>query len=107
MLDTYLVPENTTVTAKGDGDPLDTTAAAQRVFLLTLRISEVVEQESIDVWIFGSADGPTWDAKPLLSFPQRFYRGEVLMLLDLSARSDVKFLRAHWEDNRWGRGPEE
>ena len=29
------------------------------------------------------------------------------MLLDLSGRSEVKFVRAHWEVNRWGRGPEE
>jgi hypothetical protein len=28
------------------------------------------------------------------------------MLLDLSQQPDVKFLRAHWEVNRWGRGPE-
>ena len=29
------------------------------------------------------------------------------MLLDAGGHADVKFLRAHWEANRWGRGPEE
>lgn len=28
------------------------------------------------------------------------------MLLDLTARPEVKFLRAHWEVARWGRGTE-
>ena len=28
------------------------------------------------------------------------------MLLDLAAAPDVKFVRAHWEVNRWGRGSE-
>ena len=27
-------------------------------------------------------------------------------MLDLSAQPDVKFVRAHWEVNRWGRGTE-
>ncbi|HEU5403718.1 MAG TPA: hypothetical protein VFU86_20350, partial [Terriglobales bacterium] len=44
---------------------------------------------------------------PLLNFPQKFYPGETPILLDLSQRPDVKFVRAHWEVNRWGRGPEE
>jgi hypothetical protein len=107
MLDTYLVPENTMVTAKGDGEAIDVSTATQRVFLLTLRVSEFVEQESIDVWIFGSADGVTWETKSLLNFPQKFYPSETPILLDLSTRSDVKFVRAHWEVNRWGRGPEQ
>jgi len=107
MLDTYLIPEKTTVTAKGDGEAVDLSGSTQRVFLVVLRISEVVEQEAIDVMIFGSADGANWEAKPLLSFPQKFYPGETPMLLDLSSRADMKFVRAHWEVNRWGRGPEE
>jgi hypothetical protein len=28
------------------------------------------------------------------------------MLLDLTNQPDVKYLRAHWEVNRWGRGPD-
>jgi hypothetical protein len=107
MFDAYLIPENTTITSKGDGEAVDFSTTAHRVFLVVLRISEIVEQEAIDVLVFGSADGATWDAKPLLSFPQKFYPGETPMLLDVSGRADVKFVRAHWEVNRWGRGPEE
>jgi hypothetical protein len=107
MVDTYLVPENSVVSAKGDGEPLGIGGAAHTVFLLVLRISETVEQESIDVAVFGSPDGTTWDPKPLGSFPQKFYKGETPMLLDLRSQESVKFVRAHWEVNRWGRGPEE
>ena len=107
MFDSYLVPEDTTVVAKGDGHALDLSAVTQRVLLVVLRITEVVEQEAIDVMVLGSADGATWDPKPLLSFPQKFYRDESPMLLDLASRADVKFVKAHWEVHRWGRGPEE
>lgn len=104
MIDTLLVPEKTKVTTKGDGPSIDVSGASSRVFLLTLDITGVVEQESLDVSIFASADGVTWGAKPVDKFPQKFYRGQHPLLLDLSQSSDTKFLRAHWEVNRWGRG---
>ena len=106
MVDTFLVPENTLVTDKGDGPSVDLSGAGNRVFLLTLKITNIVEQESLDLSIFGSADGTNWGQKALVSFPQKFYRGETPMLLDLTQQADIKFLRAHWEVNRWGRGPE-
>lgn len=106
MIDTYLVPEKTVVTAKGDGEAVDVSGAQTRVFLASLRITDVQEQQSIDVSIFGSADGAAWEAKPLASFQQSFYCGELPLLLDLSEKPEVKFLRAHWDVNRWGRGPE-
>ena len=106
MLEAFLVPENTVVTAKGDGPALDLGAASTRVFLINLGITEMVEQEALDVSVQGSADGTTFDPKPLVAFPQKFYRGETPMLLDLSAKPEVKTIRAHWEVNRWGRGSE-
>ncbi len=74
--------------------------------MLTLAIANIVEQESLDVSIHGSADGATWDLKPVAAFPQKFYREEVPLLLNLTARPEVKFVRAHWEVARWGRGSE-
>jgi hypothetical protein len=79
---------------------------AGRVFLLTLEITKIIEQESLDLCILGSVDGATWGAKPLVSYPQKFYCGQSPLLLDLTPHSDVKFLRAHWEPARWGRGVE-
>ncbi len=106
MVDAFLIPEKTTVTAKGDGAAVDISGAQHRVFLLTLNITNVIEQESLDVSIFGSADGAAWDAKPLGAFPQKFYRGQHPLLLDLRQQAAIKFVRAHWEANRWGRGVE-
>lgn len=106
MVDTFLVPEKTLVTAKGDGTAVDVSGAAGRVFLLSLNITNIVEQESLDVSIYGSTDGTTWPPKPVTNFPQKFYRAQHPLLLDLNPHKDVKFLRAHWEVNRWGRGSE-
>ena len=106
MIDTSLVPAKTTVPAKGDGEAVSVTGAANRVFLLTLNISNIVEQESLDVSIYGSADGTTWGPKPVAAFPQKFYRADHPLLMDLTGQADVKFVRAHWEVARWGRGSE-
>jgi len=106
MIDTALVPEKTVVNAKGDGAPIEIGGASNRVFLLNLNITNIVEQESLDVSVYGSADGTTWGPKPLITFPQKFYRGQHPLLLDLTGQANVKFLRAHWEVGRWGRGSE-
>ena len=105
-INTFLVPEKTVVNAKGDGPALDVSTAASRVFLLTLDITNIIEQEALDVSIDGSADGATWGAKPLTAFPQKFYRGQHPLLLDLTGHAEARFIRAHWEVNRWGRGTE-
>ena len=101
-----LVPAGSAVTAKGDGPPVDVSAESGRIFLVTLSITKIIEQESLDVSIYGSADGATWTPKSIAAFPQKFYTEESPLLLDLSAHPDVKFLRAHWEVARWGRGTE-
>ena len=106
LVDGFLVPEKTVVNAKGDGPALDLGGAGNPVFLLTLEITNIIEQESLDVSVYGSAEGTTWSARPLLTFPQKFYRGPHPLLLDLTGNRDVKFIRAHWEVNRWGRGTE-
>jgi hypothetical protein len=106
MIDSFLVPDKTVVNAKGDGPAVDVGSAANRVFLLSLNITGIVEQESLDVSVYGSADGTTWGLKPLTNFPQKFYQAQHPLLLDLTGQSNVKFLRAHWEVARWGRGSE-
>lgn len=104
MIDVVLVPPNTVVTSKGDSDPLDISTAAGKFLLATLTITKIVEQESIELLFFTSADGASWEAKPLTSLPQKFYPGEYPLLVDLSQANGAKFVRAHWEVNRWGRG---
>jgi hypothetical protein len=106
MIETFLVAEKTVVSAKGDGPAVDVSGAASRVFLLTLEITKIIEQESLEVSVSGSTDGATWGAKAIATFPQKFYCGQSPLLLDLTAHPDVKFVRAHWEVGRWGRGTE-
>ena len=105
MLDAFLLPEKTVVTAKGDSEALDVSAASNPVFLVTLTVNEVVEQESIEITMFTSADGTTWEAKPVATLTQKFYPGDYPLLMDLTAVPNAKFVRAHWDVNRWGRGP--
>jgi hypothetical protein len=106
MIDTALIAAKTVASAKGDGPAIDVSGAGTRVFLLTLDITKIIEQESLDVSVFGSVDGAAWDPKSLAAFPQKFYCEETPLLLDLTAHPDVKFVRARWEVARWGRGAE-
>jgi hypothetical protein len=98
-----LIPESTKLEANGDGQPFDLSSSETRTFLCRLTITEQIEQESLDVSIWGSADGTDFGRRPLLKIPQQFYSGSTKMVLDISFRPEVKFLRARWELNRWGR----
>jgi len=98
-----LIPADTRLEASGDGASFNISESATRTFLCRLIITDQIEQESLDVSIWGSADGETWPKKPLLKLPQQFYRGTTKLVLDLSLRPEVKFIRARWELNRWGR----
>lgn len=106
MNEIILVPAHTVATAKGDGPAVDVSATPNRVFLVTLSITKIIEQESLDVSVFSSSDGAAWEAKSLAAFPQKFYCEESPLLLDLTAHPEVNFIRAHWEVARWGRGTE-
>ena len=106
MIDVSLVTGKIVATCKGEGPCIDLSHAASRVFLVTLDITKIIEQESLDISIYGSPDGAAWEPKSIAAFPQKFYCGEFPMLLDLTAHPAVKFVRVHWEVARWGRGTE-
>jgi hypothetical protein len=103
MLPQFLLPE-TTVREAGTGTGLSLAGQQGGTLILTLGITRIIEQESIDISIWGSADGADWGTKPVVAFPQKFYCGTYQILLDLSERSDLKYLRAKWQVNRWGKG---
>ena len=103
MLPQFLLPE-TTVREAGTGPDLNLGNQPGETLILTLGITRIIEQESIDLSIWGSADGSDWGAKPLVSFPQKFYCGTYQILLDLSENPNVRYLRAKWQVNRWGKG---
>jgi hypothetical protein len=103
MQSQFLVPENT-VTEKGTGEPIQLDGSDTDTLLLTLGITDIVEQEALDVSVHGSVDGQEWNATPLRVFPQKFYRGTYSVLFDRTVHPDVKFLRAEWNVQRWGVG---
>jgi hypothetical protein len=98
-----LIPAGTRATDNGEGAPFEIGASETRTFVCSMVIADQIEQESIDVAVWGSADGHDWGTRPLLKMPQRFYRGETRQVLDLSVRPEIRFIRARWELARWGR----
>lgn len=103
MLPTFLLEEQV-VRANGSGPVTELGSDHPPLISLTLGITRVLEQESLDVAIMGSADGQTWLEKPLVSFPQKFYCGVYTLILDLAANPDIRYLRVDWKVSRWGRG---
>lgn len=99
----FLLPE-TSVQKSGSGDAVKI-EGERGAALLTLGITEVEEQQSLDVAIHGSADGEDWNPKPLRSFPQKFYAGVWQILCNLKASPDVGYLRVDYKVARWGVGP--
>ena len=85
----------------GQGPAFDLGAAAGKPLHLTLGITRIVEQESLNVSIYASADGETWDEKPVLSLPQKFYCGTYDAFLDLRKKPAARYLRAKWRMHRW------
>ena len=103
MLPEFVLPE-TTIREAGAGPVMGLGANQGGVLILTLGITRIIEQESLDLSVWGSADGAEWGNKPLVAFPQKFYCGTYQVMLDLSERPEVGYLRAKWRVNRWGRG---
>ena len=103
MLPQFLLPE-TTVREPGTGPEIDISDQQGQTLILTLGITRIIEQESIDISIWGSADGSDWGTKAIATFPQKFYCGTYQILLDLSTRPEIRHLRVKWGVNRWGKG---
>src|SRR5215469_2715200 len=98
-----LIPRGTLLEENGHGQTVDIRATTTRTFFCVLLIGDQIEQESVDVSIWGSADGENWGTQPLLKLPQQFYKGETRAVLELTLAPEVNFIRAAWDLNRWGR----
>src|ERR1700756_2006740 len=97
-----LIRPGTKLTANGESEPHEVSSSATRTFMCWIEITDQIEQESVDVSIWGSGDGQDWGKMPLLKMPQRFYRGDTRQARDLSMKPEIRFLRAKWELTRWG-----
>jgi len=103
MLPEFLLPE-TTVREAGAGPDVALGENQGGTLVLTFGITRIIEQQSIDLSLWGSPDGVTWGAKPIATFPQKFYCGTYQIVADLSTHPDVKYIRVKWAVNRWGKG---
>ncbi len=103
MIANFLLPE-TVARQNGSGPEMELDRVSGKPLLLTLGITRIIEQESLDVEVWGSSDKSDWGDKPLLRFPQKFYCGTYSMVLDVSKRPETRFLRVTFRLNRWGRG---
>jgi hypothetical protein len=101
MLPNFLFPE-TDVQKDGEGPVVPVEDAAGKTMQVTLGITDAIEQESLEVAVYGSVNGTDWPAKPLVSFPQKFYKGLYTILLDLAQTPDVRFINIKYKMGRWG-----
>ena len=100
---TYWVPE-CEVHAEGIGPEIELGPDAGRLLVLTLGINRTLEKQGLLLTVWGSPDGRDWGAKPLLSFPPKYYCGIYSLLLNLAKHPHLRYVRAEWKIDRWGKG---
>lgn len=103
MLPTLLLPESI-ARAEGTGPEFDLGSKRGKLLVLTLGITRILEQESLEVSILGSPDGERWGLRPLATFPPKFYCGIYSILLNLAAQPDIRYVRVSWKMSRWTKG---
>jgi hypothetical protein len=87
--------------ADGMGPEIDLGRSRGKLLVLTLGITRILEQESIEVSILGSPDGEKWGSRPLAKFPPKFYCGMYSILLNMASHPDARFVRVQWKMSRW------
>ena len=94
-----ILPENE-AHQDGSSAAIALEAARGKALLLTLGITRIVEQESLELSLWGSSDKERW--RLLSTFPRKCYCGTYSLLLDLTRLPEVGYLRAQWKLSRWG-----
>jgi hypothetical protein len=102
MLRNFLLPESI-ARADGMGPEIDLGPKRGKLLVLTLGITRILEQESLEVSIWGSPDGESWSARPLAKFPPKYYCGLYSILLNLGSNPDLRYVRVQWKMSRWSK----
>jgi len=103
MLPNFLLPESI-ARADGIGPDIELGSQANKLLVVTLGIDRIIEQESLEVSVWGSPDGASWGVRPLATFPPKFYCGIYSTLLNMASRPEVEVVRVQWKMSRWTRG---
>jgi hypothetical protein len=98
MTPLLLLPESV-VREDGQGAEVALEATRGKRLLLTLRVTRILERETLEVTIHGSRDHVAW--QPLAAFPKKSYCGTYSLPVDLTNDPDVRHLRVHWKMSRW------
>src|SRR5216684_9060448 len=96
MLTNYLFPESV-ARENGEGPAVEAGALRGKLAVATLGITRTLEQEGLEVSIWGSSDGQVWGERPLARFPQKFYCGLYSTLLNLSPYPEICYLQVRWK----------
>ena len=102
MLPNFLLPESI-ARSDGMGPEIDLGSKRGKLLVLTLGITRILEQESLEVSVWGSTDGENWGSRPLATYPPKFYCGIYSILLNLVSRQEVRFVRVQWKMSKWSR----
>jgi hypothetical protein len=100
MLPSFLLTERQ-VQDSGFTPALDLGISINEPIEIILGITHAKEQQSLDLSVWGSEDGQSWNDRPLLVFPQKYYCGTYQMALH-PGRRRIRFLQARWNVTRWG-----
>ncbi|HYO79850.1 MAG TPA: hypothetical protein VES20_00490 [Bryobacteraceae bacterium] len=101
MLPNFLLPESE-IQKDGEGTAVALENGIGKTLQITLGITDVNEQASLEILVHGSLNGAEWDPKPIAQFPQKFYKGTYTVLLDLTSRPEVAYLKVKYKAARWG-----
>ena len=88
------------VRSDGSGPVIELGSDAGKLHVLTLGITRIVEHQSLEVSVWGSADGEDWGLYPIARYPQKLYCGLYSTLLNLSSHPDVRYVRVQWKAHR-------
>jgi hypothetical protein len=97
MFSKILLPES--VTRQDGAGPEIALEPGCLTLQLTLGITRIIENEILDVSVWGSSDGRQW--KQLAAFPRKFYCGTYSLVLDLARHPGVRYVRTQWKMGTW------
>lgn len=93
-----LFPE-TEVRGAGHGPVIALGTYKGKPLNVTVQVSQISQNQSLDLEILGSADGDSW--LRLAVFPHRFYCGHYQYQLNLQAHPEIAFLRIGYQLKNW------
>jgi hypothetical protein len=102
MLRHFLLPESI-ARADGMGPEIDLGSKRGKLLVLTLGITRILEQESLELSVWGSPDGQKWGCKAAGKVPAQVLLRPLFHSSEFGSQSDVSFVRVQWRMSRWSK----